>query len=244
MFSFLACNSLILLGYGRRFVSMRCEYPTACRPASGALRHPKPADHGDYEGNVVKGGAHRLFTFRSGPHLSEQRTPGGVGTVEQDREQKPVFDPAEIAERLPGVVTEFHCGRNPMHQGLARTVPSSVRSRIGANSSGAVANPSLMALKRATIELIAATCSEPSMPSPLCPRPVTLLTLVTLRRPDRSRSKSVTCVCSVNASRTATRRVSHPCVCSVSASDRTAKAVGPIFTRRADRRDIGDSADT
>ncbi len=100
------------------------------RPASGALRHPELADCRDHQGNVVIGVSQELFAFRTGPHLSEQRTPG-FGTVDQNGEQKPVFDPAEIAERMPGVVAEFHRGQEPHAPGARqdRTFVGALKDR-------------------------------------------------------------------------------------------------------------------
>ena len=53
--------------------------------------------------------------------------------------------------------------KKPMHQGCGSAIPSSVFSKIGACLAGAVERPSLIALKRATIAVIAVSVLPPAV---------------------------------------------------------------------------------
>jgi len=53
------------------------------------------------------------LTFGTWSHWSEHGTSGAVGAVKQDGQQEPVFNPADVTERSPGIVAEPRGGHEP-----------------------------------------------------------------------------------------------------------------------------------
>jgi hypothetical protein len=59
-------------------------------------------DQPDHDRNVVIGSSEKLFACWARPYRAEQTVSGSLGTVEQDGQQKPMFDLIGIAELSPG----------------------------------------------------------------------------------------------------------------------------------------------
>jgi hypothetical protein len=62
-----------------------------------ALGHPEFPDGRDHDGDIVIGGSQEFLACWPWPRRAEQRASGTVGAVEQDGQQQPVFDVAEVA---------------------------------------------------------------------------------------------------------------------------------------------------
>lgn len=115
---------------------IRCEGRSECfwigPSAPSVLGHPELAHARRYDGDAVIGGAAEEPAVRAWSRGTEHRVLDTAGAVKQDGEQQSVRDSGEIAQRPSGVAAEFIAARNPMHPGVASTVGSSVRSKIGA----------------------------------------------------------------------------------------------------------------
>ena len=68
-----------------------------------------------------------------------------------------MVDAVRIQQRFPAVQPQPHSRKNPMHQRFGTARPSSVFRNIGARRGGFVDSPSLIALNRARIDVIAAS---------------------------------------------------------------------------------------
>jgi hypothetical protein len=120
-----------------------------------ALRHPIVSDRRDDERDVVAGVAQELFRLRSVARRAEHGLPSGSVQWSRIGSSRPWSTWLRSRSGRHASERRRIAPKKPVHQGCGNALPSLVFSKIGACLSGAVERPSLIALKRATIAVIA-----------------------------------------------------------------------------------------